>query len=199
MDKLQEQELRELIDSWVLPGFFLIGDIEAAVQDWCDDVGADSDAALGILQERWKQRLAEQTTWADTGDYGKLSAAFAELTAAGILSRMNFTCCATCATTDIYEERTPKPDDSDSYGYREWAYVYFHQQDADRLAEPNAQLYLGFGAFRPHQQLTEYDTDTLVGQQIVDVLRRHGLEVTWSGDCGERILVEVGQWRKPLP
>lgn len=200
----REQELRDLIDVRLIPGFASFDDIEADVTDWAADEGVAVEPAVRQVHERWEARLAEQAAWHDTGDFGRLSAAFAELEAAGILARMNFTCCSRCATTEIDGERTPLIAESDGYPYREWAYVYFHEQDAERLAEPLAELFLGFGTFGspPHagdRRLDSTDAETVVGQQIVDALRRFGLTVRWTGHRTERIVVTIDEWRKPLP
>lgn len=210
-------ELRRLIRARLIPGFVGLSDIESEVRDWAEDAGAPSDAALDEARRLWAQREAESRQWVDTGDYGRLGAAFDDLDADGVLARMNFACCTTCATHDIDDERTPDPDTADWYRYREWAYVYFHEQDAERLADDNPVLYLGYSAFRPHpalpvslldamsdgDQTAEREvyerTETMVAEQIVSALRRHGLEVTWSGSRHDRIAVRIGAWRKPLP
>ncbi|MFW0784144.1 hypothetical protein AAFP35_06445 [Gordonia sp. CPCC 206044] len=210
-------DLRELVRSRVIPGFVDRLELEADVRDWAEDVGADTDDALAVARQLWAQRIDEQRGWSDTGDYGRLADAFAELDAAGILARMNFSCCSRCATQEIDAQRTPDPDRDDWYLFREWAYVFFHEQDAERLADDDPMLYLGYSAFRPHPSLPEelldamsdgdvqaertaYErTETLVGEQIVATLQRHGLDVRWSQARRDRIVVHVPQWRKPLP
>ncbi|MFW0792344.1 hypothetical protein AAFP30_00890 [Gordonia sp. CPCC 205515] len=210
-------ELRQLVWARVIPGFVGLPDVESDVRDWAEDTGAPADQAVAEARRLWAERDAESRLWTDSGDYGRLQAAFDELDAAGVLSRMNFACCATCATHDIDDERTPNPATDDWYGYREWAYVYFHEQDAEGLADDEPMLYLGYSAFRPHPNLpvTLLDamsdgdiaaerevherTETLVATQIVDVLRRHGLDVTWSGSRRDRIAVRITAWRKTLP
>lgn len=154
-------------------------------------------------------REAEQRNWTAAGDYARLSAAFADLAANGFVARMNFTCCSTCGHGEIADERTAG----------EHSYVFFHQQDSERLCEPEASLYLAFGFFDSHpkfdtQPLERYksgdksvgpaltqlsnDLDTAVGGVVVDALKRNGLDVSWSGSGVERPLVKISDWRKPL-
>ncbi|MGV9711816.1 DUF6891 domain-containing protein [Gordonia sp. NPDC003424] len=210
-------ELHEFVRARLIPGFVGLPDIESDVRDWAEDTGSAPEEALTETRRLWAQRAAQARSWTDTGDYGRLRAAFDELDAAGVLARMNFACCATCANQEIDDERTDDPDPADWYPYREWAYVYFHEQDAERLADDDPVLWLGFSAFRPHPRLPVslldamsegdqaaerevYDrTETLVGTQVVEVLRRHGLDVDWSGSRHERIAVAIHSWQKPLP
>lgn len=210
-------ELHHFVRSRLVPGFVGLPEIESDVRDWAEDMGIGAHEACRVARLLWQERRAESTTWTDTGDYGPLCAAFAELEAAGILARMSFACCTPCATEEIDNERTPDPGRGDWYKYREWAYVFFHEQDAERLADDDPILYLGYSAFRPHPSLPEslveamsngddaaerdvYErTETLVAEQIVETLRRHQLDVRWSGSRRDRIEVVIRSWRKPLP
>ncbi|MYR08893.1 hypothetical protein GTV32_22405 [Gordonia sp. SID5947] len=210
-------DLRGLVRARLIPGFTGLVEIEADARDWAEDVGESPDDAVVEVRRLWDDRAQAQRQWTDTGDYARLRAAFDDLDAAGVLARMNFSCCGRCATQQIDRERTPDPDGDDWYGFREWAYVFFHEQDAERLADDEAVLYLGYSAFRPHPTLpaalldamsagdseaehAAYErTETLLVQQIVETLRRRGLEVVWSGSRHERIAVNITAWRKPLP
>ncbi|MGC5256354.1 DUF6891 domain-containing protein [Gordonia sp. DT218] len=210
-------DLRDLVRSRLVPGFTGLVEIEADARDWAEDVGESADAAVGEVRRLWDDRAQAQRQWTDNGDYARLRAAFDDLDSEGVLARMNFSCCSRCATQEIDGERTPDPDRDDWYKFREWAYVFFHEQDAERLADDDAVLYLGYSAFRPHPTLPEslldamsagdadaehvaYErTETLLAEQIVGTLRRHGLDVAWSGSRHDRIGVNVKEWRKPLP
>ncbi|AZG48510.1 DUF6891 domain-containing protein [Gordonia insulae] len=210
-------DLRDLVRSRLIPGFTGLTEIEADARDWAEDVGEPPDAAVVEVRRLWDERADAQQRWTEDGDYARLRAAFDELDADGVLARMNFSCCTRCATQAIDGERTPEPDRDDWYKFREWAYVYFHEQDAERLADEDAVLYLGYSAFRPHPTLpdslldamsegdvdaehTAYErTETLLAEQIVGVLNRHGLDVAWSGSRHDRIGIRIVRWRKPLP
>ncbi|MEV6767419.1 hypothetical protein AB0N05_02185 [Nocardia sp. NPDC051030] len=218
-DRDESEALTRLVREYVLPGFMPLDTVLEYVREWVEQEAettsvADAEAfALTV----WHERLAEQENWTGTGDYDRLAAAFADLAEEGILGRMNFACCTNCATGEIDDERTEHPNPPDWYRYREWAYVYFHEQNAARLTEPGAALLLGYSAFRALPDLPqalidaaaagdeEADaevtrrTDSEVGRHIVAALVGRGLDVSWSGSHTERIAVTIGDWRKPLP
>lgn len=202
----------------IIPGFLPLDSVLEYVAEWIADGGriplAQAEAATRRI---WRERLAEQRNWTEPGDYNRLLLAYADLESQGILARMNFTCCKQCATTEIDFERTAHPNPPDWYRYREWAYVYFHQQDGDRLAEDNPELLFGYSAFRLlpgtpaeiYRRIAAGDrqledevglrTDTEVGRRIVAAFTRQGLRVSWGGDPDTRIGVRIDAWRKPLP
>ncbi|MEE4021723.1 hypothetical protein V1Y59_01425 [Gordonia sp. PKS22-38] len=210
-------DLRQMIRPRLVAGFHELGELESDARDWAEDTGGSPDEAVAAVQDMWAVRAAEETDWPDTGDYGRLRAAFDELDDIGVLARMNYACCARCATALIDEERTPAPDRADWYKFREWAYVFFDEQDAEHLADDEPLLHLTYSGFRPHESLPDsvldamsdgdadaehlaYEqTETLLAEQIVDVLRRHDLDVEWSGSRFDAIGVRITAWRKPLP
>lgn len=211
-------ELRRFIREYLVAGFWSRDEVEESVAEWVDDSGqVDPDEAVALVQEMWNERLAEQATWADTGDYGRLQYTFAHLESEGILARMCFACCTTCATSEIDGERTVNPDPPDWYRYHQWAYTYFHEQDALRLADDHPVLYLGYSAFRAHPGLptdlleayrrgdpgaeaqVHERTDAIVGRRIVQLAQHFGLNTSWSGSGKSRIELHTDQWRKPLP
>ncbi len=191
-------------------------DLETAVdqvrEHYEGEPGSPDDATVDrVVRAAWQQRLAEQRSWPDLGDYGRLAAAFADLEQAGFTARMNFACCQNCGHTEIEDERGPG----------QHSYVFFHQQDSERLADPDATLYLAYSYFGAHpdydrslMQATEASDDpdlrtrakaqherveTAVGAQIVQALARYGLEASWSGTNSSRPAVRIREWRKPLP
>jgi len=212
------KELKEFIRVRLVAGFWRCDDLLQWVLEWVEDSGAvQPDDASALLESMWNERLAEQAGWQDTGDYGRLSDAFTQLESEGILARMCFACCTACATHEIDNERTPNPDPDDWYRHREWAYTFFHEQDALRLGDPEPQLVLGYSAFRAHPDLpsalveASYDgdeaaakevverTDAMVGQRIVAAANRFGLSTSWSGSRHDKIEVHISEWRQPLP
>lgn len=182
---------REQILAWILPGFMNRAEVIEAATEYVEDeellTGPQVEA---LVDELWRARLAEQKEWPERTDADNLAAAFAELDAAGIVARMNFTCCQTCGATEIYDER---PADRASIGY-----VFFHSQDGEHLAEDRAHLFLGYGAFdAPEPEWL--DRVVAVGNQVAAVLRAHDLPVTWNGSSQQRIQVGPLGWRRRLP
>ena len=124
-----------------------------------------------------------------------LNRAFAALAEEGVIARQNFTCCGTCASAEIWDEI----DDS-----REWkGYIYFHQQDAESLAESGG-TYVGFGSFLAYPRdeekwntlsdaqkeeigaLHEKLSVQLLQETVIPVLEKHGLSVKWKGNFDTR-------------
>lgn len=213
----QHDELATFIREQIICGFWPYDEVRESVRFHIeDDSDIPADEAIALLDSMWDQRLTEQQTWTGTGDFGRLERMFAELDADGILGRMNFTCCNTCAFHDIDYERTPTNDPDHPYPYREWAYVYFHAQDAERLGEPDPVLFLAYSAWTYHRHLPAPVVDAasrgdeaarkeaversevLLGQQIVAAARNCGLTAEWSGSRHERIALQIRDWRKPL-
>lgn len=202
--------LEEAIDELVRPGFYDYDEAqERLVESHADDPEspfAEGDV-VAALDRAWRMREAEQETWTDEGDYTRLAAAFEELAEHRIVAQMNYTCCQNCGHTEIDEFR-----EDDSLGY-----VFFHMQDTERLAYPGDPLYLAFGGFGFHSDLTEQvkeqiragdkevrqqaidESERRIAATTVDVLRRHGLTVEWGGTHADRIQVVDLDWRKKLP
>lgn len=212
-----EDELREAARLAVLPGFVSLDEAVEEVRDYLE-LDVDDPRPRQVVAEVWSRRKAEEATWVGGSDHARLAGAFTELEVKGLVARMNFTCCNTCGTAEIDDERTPLDAVTPGeYPFREWAYTFFHQQDAELLAEMPATLHLTYSSFRPapdtdpgllavartgdqraRRQLMA-QTDVAVGHLVATSLRSHGLDVEWSGDIGQRIAVTVHAWRKPLP
>jgi hypothetical protein len=136
------EELRESARERIAPGFAPRADLPEALLEYHDDLDVPDEVAYALAQqavdEQWAARLAEQAGWTEPGDYTRVQAAFDLLAADGILARTNITCCQNCGHTEIADERSD-----------EWGYTFFHEQDAERLADEPADLYLAYGWFEP--------------------------------------------------
>lgn len=221
LSEAQLDELRETAREWIRSGFHDKDGLADELAEYRDDLEVEPQvvqrAATGIVEEEWATRLAEQQAWTGDSDYAKVQRAFDVLADRGIVARMNFTCCQTCGTAEIDDERTPLPDPGDDYPFAEWGYTFFHQQDAERLADSPADLYLSYSVFKPapgieddlvermragddvaRQEVIER-SDVLAGTAVADALRAEGLEVDWNGSNATRIRVAIAEWRKPLP
>lgn len=199
----------------------LVDDIVGLIDDVDVPDGRARVEAAAAVADEWTARLEEQATWTEPGDYSRVQAAFDELAAEGIVGRMNFTCCQTCGTDEIDDERTPLgPGEQPvrpNYPFREWGYTFFHQQDAESLGEEPAVLYLSYSCFLPapsvDAQLVDLmltgdegargavvrESDLAVGRRVVAALQRQGLTVDWPEDTSTRIRILDVLWRMPLP
>lgn len=137
--------------------------------------------AEAILEPMWADWVEEQETWPQTTDADRLKAVFEQLNRVGITARMNFSCCQTCAVSEIREEANP--------GDR--GFVYYHQQDAVRAA--GGSLYLAFGAY------SKVDPEGVaVGRDAVVALESAGFTTQWNGTVGQRILITDLDWKQRL-
>lgn len=213
-----DPEVLEYARTVIRPGFVDRNEAVVAVRDHFE-IPDDDRRPEAAVEAAWRARQAEQPTWREVGDYDRLAAAFARVKRQGLVALMNFTCCQGCATGQIEDERTPlrRPEPGE-YPFREWAYTFFHQQDAQRLAESPAVLHLTYGAFRSRLDLVDPDlaesaaigdpearrtvkqqTDAAAGRIVAAALREHDLDVDWDGDPSRRIAVRITEWHKYLP
>lgn len=199
------------------PGFVDRIDGVEMVRDHFDRADGDPRVESSV-DLAWRERQDAQRAWRDPSDYDRLAAAFDRLADRGVVARMNFTCCQNCGTTEIDDERTPLAGaEPGQYAWREWAYTFFHQQDAERLVDEPTVLPLSYSAFRAAPQLdpalvraardgdaeaarrVRIETDGTVGTIVADALREQGLTVDWDGNPDARLAVLITDWRKPLP
>ena len=178
----------------IAPGFQRKNDIVESISEMADD---DDDLALtgteaaALVDELWQKRLLELQRPGDHGssDDVRVAAAFAALESTGVLARMNL-------GFDQGEGSDEARHLATTVGAR--GFVYFHQQDAHRLAYPNATLFLGWDAVGTSRD--EYDATTLrLGEEIREALEHQGLTVEWDGTLARRPEVQHLTWRKPLP
>ncbi|MDC7122292.1 hypothetical protein OMK64_12165 [Cellulomonas fimi] len=214
-EEVTEADLVEIAEQAVLPGFLTRSEAVERLREAFELDDADPTPGR-IVELVWSRRSAEQATWEGRSDFDRLDAAFRRLESEGFVARMNFTCCTTCGTDEIDDERTPL-DTATGYPYRETMYTFFHQQDADRLVDEQATLFLAYSSWRPAPD-TDPDllaaaragdeaaraavvahTDVQVGHKVVDALKSEGLDVTWDGSHETRIAIAISDWRKPLP
>ena len=210
---LNEEDEAELL--WPIWPLLFMGESDTGlyvetITDYVMDVlgleydGQNEDSKLwekrveGYVEELIKRRRAFAAELGITPEMQKnsnLNRAFAALEEEGVIARQNFTCCGTCASAEIWDEI----DNS-----REWkGYIYFHQQDAESLAESGG-TYVGFGSFLAYPRdenewnaLSDAQKEEisalhkklsveLMKDTIIPVLEKHGLSVEWKGNFDTR-------------
>jgi hypothetical protein len=129
--------------------------------------------------------VREQATWPEVTDYDRLDAAFAELGGSGILARQNYeptlTSGSAAIRAEVERERAGRPVRG---------FVYFHEQDTEVAVRCDGPV-LAWGAVA--------DADaawTEVAQEIMAVLRRHGLKCSWPGQTNGRISIDGMRWQR---
>jgi hypothetical protein len=196
---MQPADLRELAVSVVHPGFRSLDDVIAELTELVEDDedGAGEPGAVtaaevpALVREVWVSRLAEQATWPTTTDSDRMNEAFAALEENGVLARMDFSCCQNCGSGEI-------ADEARTWEHGPHGYVFFHAQDAERLAQEPALLHLSYGAFTADRE--GYAAAALaVGDQVVTAVRKAGLRVHWDGTLARRIAVPDLTWHRRLP
>ena len=174
-----------------------------AVEDEKDEDGGGTlseEQCRAIAQYLIDARRAQQAGFREV-PAGKLDRAFEALRRAHVVAEPDFSCCNTCGHAEIEGDR-------DDLGY-----VFFHQQDTERLAE-SGSTYLSYGIFWPahiseeeykalsssqREELHDATTIKLMRTVVIPILREHGIGVSWEGDVNTRILLTGVEWYAPLP
>lgn len=197
-------EIENEIWDWVVRGQDDPGEYVEYLEDDDERHGLTDDEIAAAYRRALDVRRAQQRAWGAVRS--NLTLAFDELNQLGVLARENFTCCGTCAATEIHDER----DDS-----RHWhGYVWYHQQDTESLvSSSDGSVYLGYGAYpsrdfdraaydalSPDDKLARYqaDVERLLDDQVFPVLRKHGMRPDWNRDQATRIRLTGAQWYAPL-
>lgn len=188
-----EQDLKREISSTVRrlvrAGFRPREEIEQAVADLlCDLPPRAKLEAFGRseLERAWKEQRRDEQRWKERTDGDRLDAAFDDLHAAGIVARQDFLCCQTCGCAEMPQQfETMKASGRTPRGY-----VFYHTQDTERGVEGQG-IYLSFG----DASFDESSKSVAVAHEVVDVLRRHGLQPNWDGTFGQRIYLPL-KWKR---
>ncbi|MCE0457366.1 DUF6891 domain-containing protein [Curtobacterium flaccumfaciens] len=214
-----EQMIDETVTEQMLPGFRRFDDIVETVIEWYEDDAPDLDELRRTVLERtrliWDARRTEEANWDwRSSQYDRLQFAFAELARDGFVTGMNLGVDQSDGFLEARDRRTP--DETAPDGHREWAYVYFHEQDTDGLALHRCVLRLAYGSFRPAPDIdpdlvaksmlstrgeaaVNERSQLTAGERVASVLTDRGFDIDWDGTPSKRIGVVIDQWRKPLP
>jgi hypothetical protein len=144
------------------------------------DGGHVDDAAIArtvwdATDSLFAEHVAAQSQWPAMTDSDRLTAAFGELGRTDVAAREVFTCCQNCGHSEILD------------GYKEppRGYMFYHQQDAERgIAGEGVYL-----AYSPR------DDDAAFAGEVVEALRRNGLQPRWDGSAETRIFVPM-TWQR---
>ncbi|MEU7751130.1 hypothetical protein [Micromonospora sp. NPDC049171] len=190
--------------AWIVRGEGDAAEFVDVFDDEEERRGTTDEELTAAYERALAVRRAQQREWGEVR--GNLTRAFAELNERGVVARENFSCCGTCASAEIHDER----DDS-----RHWhGYVWYHQQDTESLlASEDGEVYLGYGAYPPadfdeaaYEELSEaeqqaryqVDLERLLDDVVFPVLREHGMRVEWDRKQSRRVRVTGAQWYAPV-
>ncbi len=165
----QDEVIATVVANWRHEG--AAGEMEAAVRRAADELLAEHSL--------------EQAAWPEVTDCDRLDAAFAELEARGILARQNYgqTLTSGCAAirAEVERERAKR---------RVRGFVFFHEQDTEVAVRCDGPV-LAWGAVAD-----EDPAGRGLAEEIMAVLRRHGLGCSWSGRADCRISIDGMRWRR---
>lgn len=99
---------------------------------------------------------------------------FPELRNRGFLARMNFSCCGSCARYELAQvlENSKKT-----------RVVFYHRQTEDTFKER------GYVYFYYFSKAETQEEETITGNIITEISKKHGLKVEWNGSATEAIKV----------
>lgn len=112
----------------------------------------------------------------------RLAKAFERLRKQGLLARMNFKCCQSCARAALTEMAVKKME----AGVPVSGYVYWHGQDDARLKR-HGEVFLAYGPLDSTGWGSIGLSAPVVGLMVVDALLAEGIRVEWDGDELKRI------------
>ncbi len=141
-----------------------------------------------VLRDTIEAQLREQRSWPPITDCDRFDAAFGDLELSGVVCRHNFSCCGTCAASEIWDEI----DAERSKGREIIGCAHYHCQDTESAVEGHG-VYLSYGSVLQGEK-----PSVDIGHRIVEAMRAHGLKVTWDGSLSNRIHVTL-DWKRRLP
>jgi len=186
------EEMRSHIRDAVAGGFDSSDQILLVARELGDDICPNAPLLQAeserLLREAVRDQLADQATWCPVTDCDRLDRAFAVLEATGIVCRQHFSCCGTCAATEIWQEISREEEKGRSIR----GCAHYHEQDTEAAVSGHG-VYLSYGAVEEGE-----DPSVAIGHEIVAALEREGLKVTWDGRLSQRIGVSL-EWKRRLP
>jgi len=141
-------------------------------------------AAVAAAVEAWR---AEQASWPPITDCDRLNAAFANLTAHGVIALHNAGYTQSDGYDDFLQAYRHYPDRSAVVGY-----CFYTAQDLERAVRGEG-LMLAFG---PANAADEVSEGPSIGANIQKALERAGLEVAWDGTFSRRIHIPHMVWQR---
>jgi hypothetical protein len=185
------KEIAEQVSRAVAEGFSDPDDIiESTVEMFEEE--ADEEVVRPLVErltaKAVRAHLKVQATWPAVTDCDRLDAAFAELNAAGVVCRQNFSCCGNCGVAEIGDEMKQERRN----GIQVRGYAFYHMQDTEGAAE-GCGLHLNYGAVKKGEAAA-----VRVAQEIVAALERHGLRTEWDRSWKRRIQVQM-DWKRRRP
>lgn len=194
MNSADRERALETIDCYAKQGLANGFMTNEEIVDLCIDLAADeTDIEPKELEhlaaERVKsfsdQHVLVEASWVGETDCDRLDRVFADLEAAGIICRQNFSCCGNCGSGEILDEMEAAREE----GRLVRGYVFYHSQDTDAACDGHG-VYLAFGSYERSKKGA-----LLIASEVSEALRQNGFNVEWEGTISKRILVNL-EWKR---
>lgn len=133
--------------------------------------------------------MYKRFAYSDSGGREKLTKAFKLLRKEGLIAKQNFSCCGSCATSEIGEQAKIK---AKKVGKFPKGYVQYNRQSTEGI-EIFGSVHISYGAFYSRNDIkrTECFTDIEIGELIVAKMKEVGLKTEWNGDADKCVKVDV--------
>lgn len=151
---------------------------------------AEQPKLRGYAAKRMMAREKEEQSWRDCTPNDRLDAAFKALNASGIVALQNAGWTMTTGWEDCWDAHAERQ----KKGAAPRGCVFYHTQDLER-GVAGQSLLLAFGVFSEKDD-GDPEGNARIASEICDVLRAHGLELSWSGSPFARIELAPFVWRK---
>lgn len=184
------KEISSYIFRYVVGGFV---EFDSIVPNVLEIVSDDYDVdelqphAERILREIVQEQLKLESQWPAVTDWDRFDAAFAQLEEAGVVCRHNFSCCPSCAASEIWDEIEVERDK----GREIIGCAHYNFQDTEAAVEGQG-IYLSYGSVLQGERPV-----VKIGHMIADAMRASGLTVRWDGTYAKRIHVAL-DWKRRL-
>ncbi|WP_327211303.1 DUF6891 domain-containing protein [Rhizobium leguminosarum] len=146
------------------------------------------DEVRCIIEEEFGRKAEEEKSWPEVTDVDRLYAAFASIEEKGVIAlhapSNTMSSCGAVAH-GVWSRRG-----GDASGF--FGAVHYSDQDVDIALEGASTFHIAF------QPLGAEETDAAssrVALTLVEALRDHGLDASWSGDVGRKVSLPL-VWRK---
>lgn len=162
----------------------LLDELDARIDDLVE--GADAafrkDIQRQVVEGLARQRDRE-ATWTEETVNDRIDEAFDELWDEGIVALQNVGYSPEEGWEDVRDaaELLDEPRGA----------VFWHGGETERAVD-GAGLNLTFGALGPDDD----EGHAAIGREVLEVLRKHGVEASWSGTVGDPVVIAPFAWQK---
>lgn len=189
-----QQYIYDIIATQIKMGFMSMNDLMGHIAEVIEDEDMKDNVDLNWAKEQIDQEYAKQLhraehEWRYPTDPYLLADAFEELRSKGIIALHNAGYTTDDGESDVVEIEHALREE----GIRSEGYCFYHEQDLERAVNPtNPMLGIAF------QKIENSDPEVTakIGKTIVEVLKKHHLNVQWNGNVLEKINISPIQWNK---